>query len=228
MNHAWDASAQAPDTEGRHMKILVTGATGGTGQAIVREALAKGHEVTALVRSEAKARPLLPGATLVEGDARDPASVSRALQGCEAAISSLGTRKITFVRAVTVMSDATRNLVAAMRAQGVRRLVCITGLGAGDSAGHGPFAYDWLVKPVLLGRIYRDKDRQEAIVRASGLDWVIVRPSVLTDKPATGRVTAVTDLRGVRGGKISRADVAAFVVAQTRRDEWLRQTPLIT
>lgn len=210
------------------MKILLTGATGGTGQAITREALAKGHQVTALVRSEAKARPLLPGAVLVEGDARNQAVVSRALHGCEAVISSLGTRKISLVREVTLMSEATKVLVAEMRTQGVRRLVCITGLGAGDSAGHGPFVYDWLIKPVLLRTMYQDKDRQEAIVRASGLDWVIVRPAVLTDKPAAGRVQAAVDLQGVRGGQISRADVAAFVVAQTGRDEWLGQTPLIT
>ena len=110
----------------------------------------------------------------------------------------------------------------------IQSTTAITGLGAGDSAGHGPFVYDWFIKPVLLRTIYQDKDRQEAIVMASGLDWVIVRPAVLTDKPAAGRVQATVDLQGVRGGQISRADVAAFVVAQTGRDEWLGQTPLIT
>lgn len=210
------------------MKILVIGATGGTGQAIVREALAKGHTVTALVRSEARARPLLPGARLVEGDARDQAASTRALDGCEAVVSAVGTRKISLVREVTLHSDATRAFVAAMKQRGVRRLVCITGMGAGDSAGHGGFVYDRLVKPLLLRTIYQDKDRQEAVVRASGLDWIIVRPTVLTDKPATGNVRATVDLRGVHGGKIPRADVAAFVVAQTSSDEWLRKTPLIT
>lgn len=210
------------------MNILLIGGTGGTGQEIAREAVAKGHHVTALVRSEAKARPLLAGAELVEGDARDQAVVTRALAGCDAVISALGTRKPTFVKKVTVMSEATQVLVAAMKERGVRRLVCITGLGAGDSAGHGGFVYDRLIKPGILRTIYHDKDRQEAVIRASGLDWVIVRPTVLTDKPATGNVRATVDLSGVRGGQIPRADVAAFVVAQTTSDEWLHKTPLIT
>lgn len=209
------------------MKILVIGATGGTGQAIVREALAKGHTVTALVRAQAKGRPLLPGAALIEGDARDEAALFRALEGCDAVISALGSRKISLVRPVTLMSDGTRALIAAMARRNVRRLVCITGMGAGDSAGHGGFVYDRLIKPVVLRTMYRDKDRQEAIVRASGLDWIIVRPAVLTDKPATGAVRALVDLRGFHGGAISRTDVAAFVVAQTGSDEWLGKTPLI-
>lgn len=210
------------------MKILVTGATGGTGQQIVREALAQGHEVTALARSRAKATPLLPGATLVEGDARDRAAVSGALAGCDAVISALGQRKISFVRQVTLMSEATRILMDAMRTQRVARLVCITGLGAGDSAGHGGFVYDRLIKPIFLRTIYQDKDRQEAVIKRSGLDWVIVRPTVLTDKPASGRIRAITDLCGFNGGQIARADVATFVVAQVSSADWLRKTPLIT
>ena len=210
------------------MNILVVGATGGTGQAIVREALAKRHEVTALVRSREKAAALLPGARLEEGDARDQAALSRALDGCDAVISALGTRKIRPFQQVTLMSDATRKLVSAMEKQGASRLVCITGVGAGDSAGHGGFAYDWLIKPILLRSIYEDKDRQEAVIKDSGLDWVIVRPTVLKDKPATGRIRATIDLDGFHGGEISRADVATFVVAQTSSDEWLRKTPLIT
>lgn len=140
------------------MRILVIGATGGTGQAIVREALARGHEITALVRSRAKAAALLAGASLEEGDARDPVVLSRALDGCDAVISALGTRKISLFKPVTLMSDATRALVSSMEKQGVARLVCITGLGAGDSAGHGGFVYDRLIKPILLRTIYHDKD----------------------------------------------------------------------
>lgn len=210
------------------MRILVIGATGATGQAIVREALAKGHTVTALVRSEAKARPLVPGAEFVEGDARDEAALTPALNGCEAVISALGTRKPNPFRTETLMSDGTRALVAAMKRSSIRRLVCITGLGAGDSAGHGGFVYDRIIKSLLLRQVYRDKDRQEAIIRASGLDWIIVRPTVLTDKPATGDLRAMVDLRGFNGGTIPRVDVAAFVVAQTGSDEWLGKTPLIT
>lgn len=210
------------------MNILVIGATGGTGQAIVREALAKGHTVSALVRSREKAAPLLPGANLEEGDARDPAAMGRAMKGCKAVISALGSRKISLFKEVTVMSEATKTLVNAMKKQRVSRLVCITGLGAGDSAGHGGFVYDRLIKPIVLRTIYEDKDRQEEVIKNSRLDWVIVRPTVLKDKPATGHIRATTDLTGIYGGQISRADVAAFVVAQINSQDWLRKTPLIT
>ena len=183
--------------------------------------------MSALVRSRDKAAPLLPGARLVEGDARDPAGLARALQGCRAVISALGPKLSPF-RRVTLLSEATRALIAAMAERDVRRLVCITGLGTGDSAGHGGVVYDWLIKPLVLRTIYQDKDRQEALIQGSGLDWVIVRPSVLTDEPATGRVRAITNLDGLHGGQITRADVAAFTVAQTDGSAWLRKTPVIT
>jgi uncharacterized protein YbjT (DUF2867 family) len=207
------------------VRILVLGATGGTGRLIVREAAAAGHRVRALVRSKAKAESLA-GADLVEGDALDEQALARALEGCEAVVSSLGTPMSPF-NEVTLLSRATRALVSAMERANVRRLVCITGLGAGDSRGHGGFMFDAFVLPVLLRNVYRDKDRQEAIVRASALDWVLVRPMILTDEPAKGAVRAQTDLSDVHGGAIPRADVAAFVVRQLTSDEWLRQAPLI-
>ncbi len=208
------------------MRVLVLGATGGTGREIVRQARESGHSVVALVRSKAKAQGLA-GADLVEGDARDRDSLSRALEGCSGVISSLGTPASPF-REVTLLSTATRALVEAMAGQGVRRLVCITGLGAGDSRGHGGFVFDRLIFPLLLRNVYADKDRQEAIVRSSGAEWVLVRPTVLNDKPARGRVRAMTDLSGVHGGTIARADVAKFVVDQLTDDQWLRSAPLIT
>nr|WP_321985942.1 SDR family oxidoreductase [uncultured Lichenicoccus sp.] len=208
------------------MRILVLGATGGTGRQIVREGVAAGHAVVALVRSKTKAEGLA-GAAIVEGNARDEAAVRCALDGCDAVICSLGTG-LSPLRAVTLLSVATRVLLAAMQQAGIRRLVCITGVGAGDSRLHGGFLYDRLFQPTLLRTVYQDKDRQEALIRASGLDWVILRPTMLTDTPATGQVRATTDLAGVHGGKISRADVARFAVRQLSSDEWLRKTPLVT
>jgi uncharacterized protein YbjT (DUF2867 family) len=208
------------------MRILVLGATGGAGRLIVGEAVAKNHAVVALVRSKANAAGLI-GAELVEGDARDEAALTRAITGCDAVISSLGTAISPF-REVTLLSAATRALVGVMERQNIRRLVCITGMGAGDSRGHGGFFYDWLFQPLLLRRVYEDKDRQEEAIRASALDWVIVRPTLLNDEPARGRIRALTDLTGVHGGKIARADVASFVVQQLTVDTWLRKAPLIT
>ena len=208
------------------MKILVLGATGPTGRLIVSEAKAQGHSVVALVRTREKAGDLA-AAELVEGDARDETALARALQGCDAVISSLGTGLSPFSK-VTLLSDATRALITAMDKQGVRRLVCITGVGAGDSRGHGGFIYDRLFQPLLLRNVYADKDRQEAVIKASGLDWTIVRPTMLTNTPATGKLRATIDLSQIHGGKISRADVSRFVVEQVAADTWLRQTPLIT
>ena len=208
------------------MKILVLGATGATGRLIVSKALAEGNDVVALVRSKAKAENLA-GAELVEGDARDPAALTRAIAGCDAVVSSLGTAMSPF-REVTMLSTATRALVGVMERKNIRRLVCITGLGAGDSRGHGGFFFDRLFLPLLLRKVYEDKDRQEDAIRGSTLDWTIVRPVVLNNKPARGRIKALTDLSGVHGGTIARADVADFVVQQLTADMWLRKSPLIT
>ncbi len=208
------------------MKTLVLGATGATGHLIVSQALAAGHAVVALVRSKSRAADLAE-ADLVEGDARDAGVLARAIAGCDAVVCSLGTGLSPF-KEVTVLSAATRALVGVMAERGVKRLVCITGVGAGDSRGHGGFLYDRVFQPLLLRKVYEDKDRQEKIIRASALDWVIVRPTMLSDKPGRGTVRATTDLSGVHGGSIPRADVAEFVLQQLGSDAWLRKTPLIT
>ena len=205
------------------MKVLVLGATGGTGRLIVRDAVAKGHSVVALVRSKASAN--LPDARMIEGDARDEATLARAMDGCDTVVSALGTG-IGF-RKVDLLTVATHALVTAMMRNGVRRLVCISALGVSDSRGHGGFVFDRLFLPLLLSQAYKDKERQEAAVRASALDWVLVRPAMLTDDPARGSARAFTDLAGVKGGKIARADVARFVVEQLTTDTWLRRTPVL-
>ncbi|MGX7708968.1 NAD(P)-dependent oxidoreductase [Methylobacterium sp. Gmos1] len=207
-------------------KILVLGATGGTGRLIVAQSLARGYDVTALVRSPGKAKSL-PGAKLVVGDARDPQVLREALRGRDAVVSALGTPASPF-REVTLLSEVTRTLVGAMRDEGVARLVAVTGIGAGDSRGHGGFAFDMLILPLLLRHVYADKDRQEDIVRQSGLDWVLVRPTVLSNKPGRGAVRALVDLAGFHGGSVAREDVARFVLDQVETDAWIGRTPLIT
>lgn len=205
------------------MKILVLGATGATGQLIVRDAVASGHHVVALVR--AKAGSNLAGAEVIEGDVRDEGALARALNGCDAVVSALGTGM--GLREVDLLTVATRALVAAMTRAGVRRLICISALGVGDSRNHGGFVFDRLFQPLLLGRAYKDKDRQEAAIRASSLDWVVIRPARLTNGAARGRIRATTDLAGIKGGTIARADVAQFVLEQLTTDTWLRRTPVV-
>jgi putative NADH-flavin reductase len=207
-------------------KILVLGATGATGRLIVNQAVARGYDVTVLVRSAGKASDIT-GAKLIVGDARDETALREALKGRDAVVSALGTPASPF-REVTLLSTATRALVSAMKAEQVSRLVCITGMGAGDSAGHGGFVADNVIFPLLLKKVYADKNRQEAIVRNSGLNWVLVRPSILNNKPGRGSIRALTDLSGFHGGSIAREDVATFVLDQVRADTWLHRSPLIT
>jgi putative NADH-flavin reductase len=207
------------------MKLLILGATGGTGRAIVRLASNRRHEVTILARSAKKARDL--GASrIVVGDALDPAAVAQALKGAEAVISALGTPVSPF-REVTLLSEASRILVGEMQQQGVGRLIAITGMGAGDTAGHGGFLFDRVFKPLMLRKVYADKDRQEAIIRGSGLDWTIIRPAVLNDKPARGSVRALTDLSDFQGGSISWEDVATFILDELDSGRWRNKAPLI-
>ena len=149
-----------------------------------------------------------------------------AVRGQDAVVSALGTPASPF-REVTLLSSATRQLVDAMKDEGVARLVAITGIGAGISAGHGGFLFDKLIFPLLLRHVYADKNRQEAIIRESGLSWVLVRPAILNNKPARGAVRALDDLSGFHGGEIAREDVARFVVDQVEDGAWVRRSPLI-
>lgn len=149
------------------MKSLLIGATGPTGQEIVRKGIAQGHEITALVCDVSK--PLFgdPRLHAIMGNILNPADVNVAMAGQEAVICSLGTG-VTF-KPVTLFSDGTRHLLDAMSRHSVRRIVCITGIGAGDSRGHSGVFYDCLIQPTLLRTIYEDKDRQEELLaRATG------------------------------------------------------------
>ncbi|MBW6424197.1 SDR family oxidoreductase [Rhizobium sp. XQZ8] len=207
-------------------KILILGATGPTGRHLVSQAVSRGHDVTVLVRSPEKTADL-KGAKLVVGDARDEKALIQALKGRDAVISAIGTPASPFSE-VTLLSNATRSLVTAMKAEKVTRLIAITGLGAGDSAGHGGFVFDKLIFPLLLRKVYADKNRQEAIIRDSDLDWTIVRPSVLNNKPGRDTIRALTDLSHFHGGTISRQDVAKFVLDQVGNDTWQHRSPLIS
>ncbi|TAZ67075.1 NAD(P)-dependent oxidoreductase [Rhizobium ruizarguesonis] len=181
-------------------KILVLGATGPTGRHIVSEAVNRGYDVTVLVRSPEKATDL-KGAKLVVGDARDEKALRQAIKGRDAVIPALGTPATPF-RGVTLLSTATRALANAMKAEQVSRLIAITGMGAGNSAGHGGFLFDKLIFLLLLRKVYADKNRQEDVINRSDLDWT--------------------------SGSISRADVATFILDQVTSDAWFGGSPLIT
>lgn len=210
------------------MKLLIIGATGPTGRELVAQALGQGHEITVLVRDAARAA-FGPSVKVVAGNVLDAASVKAAVIGRDAVISALGSAPSGPFKEPSLLSEGTRNLVAAMRAAGVGRLIAITGIGAGNSKGHGPWFYNWLIQPLILRGTYRDKTRQEKIVQDSGLDWTLVRPAILTNGAGKGLrgVRAFTALEGVRVGTIRRADVAAFCLEDLARRRFLHQAPVI-
>lgn len=210
-------------------KVLVIGASHGIGLETVRIALRAGHRVRALARSAARMPIQNVGLEKVSGDALDSETIRNALQDIEAVIQTLGvdiSPRAVFER-TTLFSQSTRILVDAMKAAGLKRLIAVTGLGAGDSRGHGGLLYDLVVFPLLLKRVYDDKDVQECIIKCSGLDWTIVRPGLLTNRPATGRYRVLTAPKDWRFGMISRADVADFLVRQIDDRALIGTTPLL-
>jgi putative NADH-flavin reductase len=208
------------------MKLLIIGATRGIGFQLLVQALQVGHAVTALVRDPQRMQKKHYGFRVIKGDILDLESVQKAMVEQEAVCITIGTG-ITW-RPVTVFSQGTKNVLETMRRQGIRRLICITGIGAGNSKGHGGFLYDRLFNPLFLKTIYEDKDRQEALIRASETKWTIVRPGFLTNGPLTKNYKVLTDLTSVTSAKISRADVAHFILEELAANRYLGQTPLLT
>ena len=208
------------------MNIMIVGATRGIGRQLLDQALASGHTVTALVRDPQRLAAQHERLKVVKGDIRDPDSIAPAMAGQDAACCTIGV-KAPWIR-VTVFSEGTRNLLQAMKKTGVRRLICVTGIGAGDSKGHGGFLYDCVFYPFVLSPIYADKDRQESLIRASDVDWTIVRPGFLTNGPLTENYRVLTNLTGVTAGWISRADIAHFILKELASNQYMGQTPLLT
>ncbi len=211
------------------MQLIIFGASGGTGRHLTEQALAAGHRVTAFVRNPEKLGIDHPLLTKVAGDALDEAAVREAVKGHDVVLSTLGSpaNKIG-----TIRSQGTLNIVKAMQAAGIRRFVCQTSLGYGDSRPalrRTPFVFRYIIVPFILKKGFADHALQETHVRNSGLDWVIVRPGNLTDGPLTEQYRhgfTPTDSR--IQVKVSRADVAHFMLQQIKSHAYLRQTPGIS
>lgn len=209
--------------------VLIIGASKGIGLATVQGALKAGHSVRALARAATAIRLDNPKLEKVNGDARDQETIEQALASVEAVIQTIGVTPAPslIISGTQLFSIATRVLVDAMENSPVKRLICVTGLGAGDSRGHGGLVYNAALC-LFLGRVYADKDLQEHIIRRSQIDWTIVRPTVLTNGPRTRSYRVLVDPRDWTSGFISRADVADFLVKQIDDTSLLHQTPVLT
>ncbi|MGB8982723.1 MAG: NAD(P)H-binding protein, partial [Anaerolineales bacterium] len=193
------------------MRVLIIGASKGIGLETTRQALENGYHVRALARSAATMSVSNAKLEKVRGDALNSKDVEAALIGVDAVIVTLGVGIGDLFRPVYLFSDATRVLLDAMRAKGVKRLICVTGFGAGDSRS-SINCLQRLPFLAVFGRAYDDKSRQEQLIKESTLDWTIARPGVLSGGPRTGRYKVLAEALQWRNGIISRSDVAEFLV----------------
>jgi putative NADH-flavin reductase len=205
-------------------RVLIVGATGGTGRQLVAQALERGFTVTALVRNPSRLPVDHPRLTVVRGDVLDASSVEAAMRGQEAVLSALGHKQYFYP--TRILSEGTSNILRAMETHRVRRLVCETSLGIGDSAGRMGLYYTLFVIPLILPFYFWDKTRQERIIARGNADWVIVRPGALTNGAKRGRLR-----HGSRVGsflwtvRVSRADVAEFMLDQLASNTYLWAAP---
>ena len=194
------------------MKLTILGATGATGTCLVDQALAAGHDVTAVVRDPARlAVPARPQLRTVTADVMDPASITPAVAGADAVISAVGPRG---TGPTTVIQDSVRSIIKAMQATGTRRLLQVSGSVVADE-GESPYLR-YLLKPVarrtFLRHVCADMRRGEEEIRESDLDWTIFRPPSLTGKAAKGTYRTAIDRNLPHGFTISRADLASCML----------------
>ena len=205
-------------------RILVVGATGGTGRLLVSQALERGYEVTAFARDPARLGLEHERLKVVRGDVLDSASVEAAMRGQDAVLCALGHRR--YYPPSRILSEGTASILRAMETHGVRRFVCETSLGLGDSTGRMGLYYTLLVIPLILPFYYWDKTRQEQLIAASNADWVIVRPGALNNGARSGHVRHGFGIGSfIWTVGISRADVADFMLEQLVSDTYLRTAP---
>jgi putative NADH-flavin reductase len=202
------------------MKLALLGGTGRIGGHLLNWALESGHDVQALARDpEALAGSL----TVTAGDALDASAVAAVVSGADAVLSALGPRG---AKSPDLLYGAARNITAAMASAGVRRLICVSAAGAFIQGDPDTGALVKAILPRILAKPFADTRQMEAVIRASDLDWTLVRATRLVNTPRTGRYRVRPDYPPVGGGKISRADVADFIGrVLTDDDDWVRGAP---
>jgi len=209
------------------MKLTIFGATGTIGTHLVKKALQHGHQVTAFARHPQVLLddPLLnnqPNLSLLAGDVLNPTAVSDAIKDSDAVLITLGSKKLSG----DVRSAGTRNIVQAMEQHQVKRLICQSTLGAGDSWTNLNLFWKTLMFGFFLRQVFKDHELQERTVQHSNLDWTIVRPASFTDEGPTDRYkSGFSATEKNLTLKISRQDVAHFMLLQLTDNTYLKQTP---
>jgi putative NADH-flavin reductase len=208
------------------LKILVFGATGPTGKQVVTQAFSQGHTVTAFVRKPELLPIVDPRLRLIVGDTTlDASTIAEAIRGQDFVVSALGRSKT--LKSENLMARSMRLIVPAMEQHGVRRFIIMSAFGVGESHTEAPLI-PRIIYRLLLKDIFADKKAAEDRVRLSRLDWTIVYPVMLTDGPLTGnyRVGLRLELKGMP--KISRADVAHFMLAEASTRAFVHKVPVIS
>jgi putative NADH-flavin reductase len=212
-------------SEGPYMKLLVLGATGPTGRLVVERALESGDEVTVLARRPEALDALAGRVTVVAGDATSSAEVAKAMAGQEVVISALGRGRS--IRAEDFFTNAATAVVDAAKQTGVSRLVWMTSFGVGETFKDAN-ALQRVMYRTFLKNIYTNKELSERTIRSSGLEWTLVYPSALSNGPAKGAYTVGDHVEMKMAARISRADVADFMVKAARSPEWIHRNAVIT
>jgi putative NADH-flavin reductase len=208
------------------MRILVLGPTGATGRHLVEQALAQGHHVTALARNPAKLHSRCADLTVVQGDVTDPLSVERAVRSQDAVLCALGSS--TPLKHDAALVAGIGNLVGAMERLHVRRLVYLSFLGVHHGRRQLSRLGKYVVAPLLMRKVAADHEHKEAIIQRSTLDFVIVRPPRLTNGRQTGTYRTGEDIQATLVvPRVSRADLAEFMLRQLNGDTYVRRTPAI-
>jgi biliverdin reductase/flavin reductase len=210
------------------MKVAIFGSTGGTGRIMVGKALERGWDVTAAARSPSALAWRHEHLRVVQADVMRPETLEAAVEGQDAVITSIsvGSGLKEGRKPTTLFSEGTRNVIAAMKKQGVGRLVCLSSSAVEPDPALG-IIFGKIMRPLLFKDMYEDMSRMEREVRHSGLEWVIVRPSTLTDEPTEGKYILGID-RIPKGWRIPREDVADFTLYQLDDDRYLRRAIAIT
>ena len=205
------------------MKLSIFGATGKTGSEIVKQALALGYDVTALVRDPSRVIPENKQAHLIRGDVFDISSVEQVVQEQDAVICALGSSSLG---KTSVRSEGTANIIKAMNNSKVKRLFVVSAMGVGESWSTLSFV-NKLFFATLLWSARQDHEKQEAYVKESGLDWTIIRPSGLIDAPLTGKYEVGENILA-QSSQIARADVADFIIKELVNNTYFQKAVTIT